>query len=441
MKEIDLSKMLRAREERKETQERYLSRCSLPLICFTLNIPGPVKTFPLAKMTFETGVERILRAIDSSSIKAFETAEKDTGYEAYFAVGSDAEKLKARMAEIEDADALGRLFDIDVLEKTGRKLSRPAPRKCLLCENSAAACSRSRAHGEEAVKAEVLRIMRSHFKHAFMKKAADSAYRALLYEADATPKPGLVDRRNRGAHSDMDICLFRKSAEALRPYFYGFAGIGAEHPFASPQELADLLRPAGLAAEAGMLNATGGVNTHKGLIFSMGLLLCSLGALFMSELDFEGVFEHCAKTAAVFFKDLQCITAENAATHGEKLYAAYGVTGIRGEAAAGFPNVRETGLPVYGRFLKNGFCRNDAAVLTLLELMASVQDTNVLSRGGEEALEFVMSNAKRLLGFPERMRLAMIEEFDDELIQKNISPGGCADLLAVTLFAHDILSF
>jgi triphosphoribosyl-dephospho-CoA synthase CitG len=281
--------------------------------------------------------------------------------------------------------------------------------------------------------------MREYFKDEFIGNAADLAYFALLDEVDATPKPGLVDRRNNGAHSDMDRNLFYRSSEALRPHFSEFVRIGVQNNMLPHEELIRLLRREGVAAEKDMFRATDGVNTHKGLIFSLGLLLCSAGVLFMTGFSLDGLFGFCAKMAESFLRDFDNITKENARTHGEKLYAEHGVTGIRGEAANGFPNVTGVGLPSYREYRKKGYNKNEASVLTLLELMANVRDTNVLSRGGTEALEFTQKRAKVLLELCEEERLKGLEKFDDELIERNISPGGCADLLAVTLFADEIL--
>jgi holo-ACP synthase/triphosphoribosyl-dephospho-CoA synthase len=431
--------MLDAREARKAKQDEYLKRYGLPIICLTLNIPGPVKVFPLAKRTFEEGVKRILDSLDARSFKAFGTEDKPTGYEAYFALEADAQGLKNIMTAIEDRDGLGRLFDIDVLNEKGEKLSRPAPRKCLLCENDAAVCSRSRAHGLSLVTERVLCVMREYFKDEFIGNAADLAYFALLDEVDATPKPGLVDRRNNGAHSDMDRNLFYRSSEALRPHFSEFVRIGVQNNMLPHEELIRLLRREGVAAEKDMFRATDGVNTHKGLIFSLGLLLCSAGVLFMTGFGLGGLFGFGAKMAEGFLADFDRVTKENARTHGEKLYAEHGVTGIRGEAANGFPNAADIGLPCYRRYRRKGYDKNDASVLTLLELMAKVDDTNVLSRGGASALEFVRLRSRAILTLPEEDRLRELQSLDDELIKQNISPGGCADLLAATLFASDIL--
>jgi holo-ACP synthase/triphosphoribosyl-dephospho-CoA synthase len=439
LREVDLFEMLSAREARKAKQDEYREKYGLPLVCLTLNIPGPAKAFPLAKKTFEEGVKRILEALSPYPAAAFETIEKPTGYEAYLCVDADAGELKKKMTAAEDADDLGRLFDIDVLNRRGEKLSRPSPRKCLLCENDAAVCSRSRAHGLFEVTERILGVMREYFAGEFVRNASDAAYSALIGEVDATPKPGLVDRRNNGAHRDMDRDLFYKSSLALRPHFSEFARIGIKNSKLPPEELIGLLRPAGLAAECDMFRPTCGVNTHKGLIFSLGLLLCSAGVLFGTRTGVDGLFEFSAKAASGFLADFHNITKENAKTHGEKLYAEHGVTGIRGEAANGFPNVAGLGLPSYRGYRRKGYNKNDASVLTLLDLMANVRDTNVLSRGGTCALEFVQKRSKALLELPEDERLHAMERFDDELIACNLSPGGCADLLAVTLFADDLL--
>lgn len=162
------------------------------------------------------------------------------------------------------------------------------------------------------------------------------------YEVAVTPKLGLVDRANRGAHNDMDFFTMTDSIVALAPHFAAFSHEGFEWN-GSLSELFLNIRSLGIRAEHDMFSATHGINTHKGLIFSLGILCAATGyiARHHRKAGIEAILKTAGIMAADVMKDFRGIDTGNAKTHGEKLYAFYGITGIRGEAADGFPNVRQ----------------------------------------------------------------------------------------------------
>lgn len=257
------------------------------------------------------------------------------------------------------------------------------------------------------------------------------AHTALIREAETTPKPGLVDCRNNGAHRDMDLPLFRKSAEAVAPFFGEMAAFGgntAEQPFS---HILPGIRPIGVRAEEAMFRATGGVNTHKGAIFTLGILSAAAGRLSALALPLSpaAICETAGRISAGVEGEL---TAGHGGTKGQRAFLAYGVTGIRGEAARGFPHVLHTALPA---LLENRgvLPENHRMLLALLLLMADVDDTNVLSRAGASGAAYVKASAASFLanhrpgtpGWEPALR-----QMDDDFILRNLSPGGCADLLA-----------
>jgi triphosphoribosyl-dephospho-CoA synthase len=260
------------------------------------------------------------------------------------------------------------------------------------------------------------------------------ATRALVLEVELTPKPGLVDLANTGAHRDMDLGTFRASIAALEPWFPRFVTAGAATRHLPAARAMARLRPLGLACEGAMLQATGGVNTHKGGIFSLGLALAALGRT--GSLDRERI---CAGVASLcrdlVDQDLGAPGADD--TAGAHLYRAYGIRGARGEAASGFRTVREIGLPAFEGALRAGLGEEGALFEALLHLLAFNEDTNLVHRGGPGGLAHVQTRARALIraggaaapGFLEAMTA-----FDGELIQANLSPGGSADLLALTWF-------
>jgi len=256
------------------------------------------------------------------------------------------------------------------------------------------------------------------------------AVRALKLEAGATPKPGLVDRENNGAHKDMDYPMFLASSEVLRQCFEdcaaaGMAGAGA-----------DDYRAIGLAGEKAMYETTNHVNTHKGLIFSMGIFCGALGELVSHQEAFaeEDVQGHVKKLACSL---LQQETAGE--THGRQVMKETGTGGIRGEALSGFASVFQIGLPALREALAEGLSLEPAMIKTLLTLMCQTEDSNVVYRGGMKGLAFVQEHAAAILSHADLAKetdLNLVRAFDDICIEKNLSPGGSADLLALTAMLY-----
>lgn len=250
---------------------------------------------------------------------------------------------------------------------------------------------------------------------------------ALEEEVLLTPKPGLVDRRNTGAHTDMDAEAFLRSAAALEPFFEKLAQAGAETAILAPERILPLLRPIGLEGEAAMYRATGGVNTHKGALFSLGLLCAAAGR--RNAMGKTLASDTLCKTAAGLVSGISA-ELSGSGTHGLDACRRYGGRGVRGEAEDGFPSVLELALPAY-RTARKTRSHEEAALAALLALAAHADDTTVLYRAGREGLCWLQKQAKALLPFPEKEAL---ETLDDRCIARRISPGGCADLLAVMLF-------
>jgi holo-ACP synthase/triphosphoribosyl-dephospho-CoA synthase len=377
-----------------------------------------------------------------------------------------AHHLKAALAAIEESHPLGRLFDIDVLScdssggdtaKIPRTAVGLAERACLVCGAGGQGCARSRAHPLAQITATTGRIIDGFFNEKDAAFIATCAVRALLYELAATPKPGLVDRRNNGAHTDMDFFTFIDSALCLSPYFRDMAVIGLQSRDIPPGELLAHLRGRGIAAEEEMLKATGGVNTHKGIIFSMGILCAACGYLgiqtpFSATLKAatpagvsidDDILDTAGKIAApALTNDLQGLTPQNARTHGEKAFVSHAAQGIRGEAAAGFPAVRNFGLPALSAAIARGASLGDAGAEALLHLLAYTEDTNVIARAGIEALHEIQRDLRAFLDTQPSPAavLQYAAALDEDFIARNISPGGCADLLAVTYMLHFVSS-
>jgi triphosphoribosyl-dephospho-CoA synthase len=264
------------------------------------------------------------------------------------------------------------------------------------------------------------------------------AIRGLYREAALAPKPGLVSPTSQGSHDDMDFSTFLRSLQALRPYFREIAGCGLQRPGFAP------LRKLGIEAEANMLAATGGVNTHRGAIFNLGLLCAAAGSL-LAEGEMPGAAAACAlvKTnwGAEILEGLASLPATSQLSHGLVVARRYGSGGARQEAAAGFPAALELGLPAYRSVLAATGDGELAAVQALFALMAGLEDTNLLWRGGPDGLahgrraaaEFLVAGG--VFASDWRDHAAAI---DADFIARRLSPGGSADLLGVTLFLAEL---
>ena len=447
--EITLEQVLEAREARVREQDRLLAAYGVPVVSFTMNIPGPVKDTPLIRRAFFSGRAALDAALAEAgfAVESAATLTAATGCEALYAVRGEALAVKRVCTRIEDATALGRLFDMDVLDADGRKLDRAevngGARRCIVCGAEGRGCASRRTHTVEELQAAVKRILYTHFAAEDAYEVADRVTEALLDEVYTTPKPGLVDRNNNGSHRDMTVATFEASAAALRDYWGQCFDLGRESGGKSPDETFALLRGAGIEAERVMLRATGGVNTHKGAIFTLGVVCGALGRLWRAEepcRDVEAILRECsAMTRDAANADFAAMSAhpERAATKGQRLYLDHGMRGIRGEVADGLPSVAKVSLPVFRAALAAGHDRNDAGACALLALIAGGTDTNMAARGGMEAAQAASTRAAELLGGGRYPSMAEIEALDEAFIAQNLSPGGCADLLAVTYFLCD----
>lgn len=398
---VTLRDVLDNREARAAKQLELLRQYGKPLLCVTMNIAGPVKRSGLIDLAFQEAVKSLRNRLGPSILH--ETLwDRATGREAFLVCGLPAPDLKEIAVELENARPVGRLYDLDVIAADGSKLSRPEQRTCLVCGGPAGPCARSRAHGLEAVQNAANALLRDFAADML----AALAVRTLIDEVELTPKPGLVDRNNSGAHRDMDLEMFHCSARSLEPYFRRAVELGMTCEACMPQ-----LQRAGLEAEQAMLWATGGVNTHKGAVYAFGLTLAALGSCLSRDGD---VFQAAAALA-------EAGQPGDLRTHGGRAVEQYGVLGARGEAMAGFPHARRA----------CGVLEERGMLPALLTLLAEVDDTNLLHRGGPSGLLFVQEQAREILAGPEAAYPARLEALDRACIARNLSPGGCADLLAL----------
>lgn len=440
--EVTLEEMLSAREARAFLQFQLNRQWGLPLISFSLNIPGPIKNTPLIRRGFWEGCRKLEERLPGDSIRYQQTIVETTGCEAIYVVDMDAAAAKAITTAIEDENRLGRLYDMDVLDENLNKLDRclvgGKSRDCIVCGAPGRGCASRRLHSVSALQEATNQILTEHFRESDAHKIGNLATQALLEEVATTPKPGLVDQRNTGSHTDMDIQTFQKSAHALTDYFCSCVRTGMQTSRAAGEDTFYALRQLGLQAEQDMYHATGGVNTHKGAIFTIGILCGAVGRLWNTQGEYteaDLLAEVSTMTTAPMEKDLR---EQDPSTAGMRLYTQHGIRGIRGEVSLGLPSVRDFGLPVYRRCLEQGLDSNMAGVVTLLNLIVAVVDTNMIKRGGMELAMDAIRKTAQLLMWHEIPEVSEIEALDDWFIEKNLSPGGCADLLAAVYFIQKL---
>jgi triphosphoribosyl-dephospho-CoA synthase len=253
---------------------------------------------------------------------------------------------------------------------------------------------------------------------------AGLAVDALKAEALLTPKPGLVDRNGSGGHADMDLAMLLRSADALFVTFHDLAALGASQ--LDDQELRDRVGALGRIGEARMLDATGGVNTHRGSLWTLGLLVTAAASAH-TEAD---IFT----TAALIAQMPDSAGPLAQSSHGQRAVRTYGVSGAVGEAAAGFPHIANVALPE----LRRGFSRGDPAdraqLRALLALISTVDDTCILHRGGTDGLRWMKRSANQVVRARNFAHEA--DRFSRRADALRLSPGGSADLLSGALFIH-----
>ncbi|KAI3593773.1 Triphosphoribosyl-dephospho-CoA synthase [Cupriavidus sp. U2] len=261
------------------------------------------------------------------------------------------------------------------------------------------------------------------------------AVAVLVDEARLAPKPGLVDARGNGTHADMSLTLMIASAHSLGDSFAAMA-LAGQHARRIDVALRERLGALGREAETAMLRATGGVNTHRGAIWALGLLAGAAGWLGKTR----GAVPHAkaiAQMAAVIARMPDRHRPAHTGNKGELARAAYGVGGAREQAEAGFPHVMGIGLPMLREARARGDAEPTAQVNALLAIMARLDDTCVLARAGRAGLADVQAGAEAVLdagGIGTLAGRRRLHDLEATMHARRASPGGSADLLAATLF-------
>jgi triphosphoribosyl-dephospho-CoA synthase len=261
---------------------------------------------------------------------------------------------------------------------------------------------------------------------------ARAALNALYQELRAYPKPGLVSLVDNGSHHDMDASTFMRSLFSLRKYFREIALAGMlNHGFGELQRF-------GIEAETRMLKTTQNINTHRGAIFTLGLLAAAAGCLASTDQPLEGhVISRLVRER--WGNDILLTAPHRPCSHGTIVASQHGVPGARQEAAAGFPHVFNLGLPSLQESLLKGADFHAASIQSFFSILAVLPDTNLVYRGGEQGLLYAQAAARSFLdegGVYRKNWQEHARTIHHEFTAQNLSPGGSADILAASLFVH-----
>ena len=424
--------------------KKQIALNGLPSLSLSLNVPGFPKSNPTVKAFFGYCLRDLIYALKSNQINLIEKDSieiSDAAGDFYLVPcspgGLTLKAIKQVCENFEQSHPLGRFIDADLNDQDGTSVSSGKSKLCFFClERPAIECRREKAHEPEELRSFMFPKMDYYCNQqketSVIKKLSSLAQQAILLEISLTPKPGLVDKFSNGSHADMNYQTFINSTTAISPWFAELVREGFSYGDNDLMKALPLIRNIGLRMESAMYEATRNVNTQKGIIFLMGLSLFASGKLFSQTDQFViGDFRRVIQDVC---KDLvKRELAENSNTgksHGEDIFHKYGFGGARAEAESGFSTIFEFGLP----HLKGVTELNDEVLIkTFLAIAANNDDTNILYRSNADVLENFKKLCKKALADFNDQRYSAVIDFCK---RENISPGGSADLLAVTIFVH-----
>lgn len=440
-KNAELRDVLSFRERKSFIQEG-MNKEGLTTVALSLNVPGPEKRSKRLDYLFRRSVEALEELLSENRVNILkrDMIAEYGGETLILAVEGDPGKIKDMVMSLELAEPVGRFLDCDVNRPDGTKVSRVErgfpSRKCYLCGNDAKVCGRSRAHTVEELFSFMNREIDGWMREETADRITEAARSSLTEELMTNPKPGLVDPSSSGAHEDMNEETFLKSIDAIVPHIRDMCL--RAYDTEDTDSLHDGLREEGLETEKDMYAATGGVNTHKGAIFTLGVLSAAAVRTFkedkVSPMDLR---TELGKVLGPFRKEL--LEIREPRTNGEKAYLKVHGSGIRGEVETCYGSIFETGLPALTEAAEAGLSPNDIKLFCLISLMAVTEDSNILKRSGKEGLEKVKRDAQKLRNielFRKGEHIDILKRLDAEYSRLGISGGGSGDLLAASLFVY-----
>jgi len=437
---------LEARDQR-AFLKKQIALDGLPSLSLSLNVPGFPKSNPTVKAFFGYCLRDLKFALKANQINLIEGKSleiSDAAGDFYLVPFSPGrltlKEIKQVCESFEQRHPLGRFIDADLNDEKGVSFSSGKSKLCFFClERPAIECRRENAHEPEELRSYMFPKMDYYCNQqkeaSIIKKLSSLAQQAILFEISLSPKPGLVDKFSNGSHADMNYQTFIDSTAAISPWFAELVREGYSFSDSDLTKALPFIRNIGLRMESAMYEATQNVNTQKGIIFLMGLSLFACGKLFRQSDQFA--VEEFRNIIRGVCKDLvtkELTDTKSVKSHGEDIFHQYGFGGARGEAESGFATVVDFGLPQLAGVAE---LKDEDAMKCFLSIAANNNDTNILYRSNSDVLEnFKKLCKKAVADFNDQSYSAVIGFCKKE----NISPGGSADLLAVTIFVHSVIN-
>ncbi|MCF7924041.1 MAG: triphosphoribosyl-dephospho-CoA synthase [Candidatus Izimaplasma sp.] len=409
---ITSDSILDARENRAKKISSFLNN-NKKIVCIKANLPGNNKTNYLAHLIINSFS---LRQLDLNIIHSTYYESHDGPYYLLEIESEVLEEVKNQMIVFEEAFSLGRFLDIDVYSEVGQ-LSRKSKRKCYLCNDIAYNCIRNKKHTVE----EVYQFVKSKTLDYYKEILFNYINESIELELNLDPKFGLVTRKSHGSHEDMNYKIMINAKNVIIPYF-----IDMFCETIRSNEALDLIlkksKEVGLKAEKAMYKETNGVNAYKGLIFHLGLFVTAYGYVISRNTN-KSLLEIVKQLAVVFF-----YKKADDNSFGSYAMERYNITGAKGEALSGYLHVRSA-LKCLVDFSE------DSLIKTLVYLIIEIEDTNLLKRAG--SLELYEETKKRFTEL--ELNTQDIKNLTNYCIEHNLSFGGSADLLIVTIFIKKLM--
>lgn len=414
--------VLQAREKRAETISQLL-KTNNTIISLKANLPTGFKnhwTSEFLVKQFAFIVKNKVPFSDNRQNNLVEQSKSEKCLDGQFLFGEDGtsflfiancsgKRAKAIAKKIEEKHPLGRLIDIDVYDKAGKQ-SRTKLRKCYLCDQSAAVCIRQKTHSAQ----ELALFAQEKITNYVALVAAKCMEQAVQKELCLPNKFGAVDKKSCGSHTDMNYALMKKSANAIFPHLVNMLKLGLNEETVE----IDALTSCGLQAEKDMLLTTGGINTYKGLIFSLGLAAVSVGQALRQGKDMRVVFDMSANLAKQKLGEIDSANTVGATAARE------GKQSARQQAALGMPAVQNALQSLRSKKLNKA-----NLTIVLAQIISKIDDTVLVKRTGEKYFEY-----KQLISQIKTYDRKKQKRLHKEFSAQNISCGGACDLLVVTIF-------
>ncbi len=416
-----INPILDARENRVLEIQSLLS-CEGVLICIKANIPGDYKNIDEAHILVRLFTLLIQKQYELKSIQHKNSA--DGPYSLLVVNSKNKDEIKQDAILLEDTHPLGRFIDLDVYYQQHHSISRASfdlpNRKCYLCGEDAHICSRTQKHSILSLISFIQFGIKSFLRY----QIEHHIHEAIIKELDLENKFGLVSKSSNGSHIDMNYQLMKDAENAILPYMVDLFIFGYE-----AQELNTLLANArliGISAEKQMFQATHGVNAYKGLIYLLGLALLSFGYALKHQQEFIDIFENIKMMTKSIYEEFE----QEPLTAGLSAYKEHKITGIRGEAYRGMPSVKSA--------LELLTDENESTLRAVLKHLILVSEDTVFLKRAKSIENY--HQIKEILKKTNISDPKHLETFNQLAIKENLSFGGSADLLIVTIFLKSIKS-